>query len=132
MAFFCVSKKSTRFWSRMPLARKLKISGLYSLLLRYPKKISAWSADFLRPRRRCGLFFSAVGGNRPQSSANTNHSALEKPLNERFFAHKEFFALVSGKTKCGHRWKNSHRYIAFACLYTFFLIVIFNPRTCLF
>ena len=41
-----VSKKSTRSWTGMPLARKSKIFGLHSLLLRYPKKISLGARIF--------------------------------------------------------------------------------------
>ena len=86
-----VSKKSTLSPVGMPFARKSKIFGLHSLLLRYPKKIYALSAYFFRPRRHNKLFYSATGGNRLLSSANNHPCDLENPLNKRVLAYKVFF-----------------------------------------
>ena len=97
-----VSKKSTLSWSRMPFARKSKIFGLHSLLLRYPKKKYALSAYFFRPRRHNKLFYPATGGNRLLSSANTTPVPLKNRLLSGFSLTRCFFdAPVAEKTKCG-------------------------------
>ena len=97
-----VSKKSTLSWTRIPFARKSKIFGLHSLLLRYPKKIYALSAYFFRPRRHNKLFYSATGGNRLLSSANTTPVPLKTRLLSGFSLTRSFFdAPVAGKTKSG-------------------------------
>ena len=86
----------------MPFARKSKIFGLHSLLLRYPKKIYALSAYFFRPRRHNKLFYSATGGNRLLSSANTTPVPLKTRLLSGFSLTRSFFdAPVAGKTKFG-------------------------------
>ena len=104
-----VSEKSTLSPVGMPFARKSLIFGLHSLLLRYPKKIYALSAYFFRPRRHNKLFYSATGGNRLLSSANTTPVPLKNRLPSGFSLTRCFSAApVAGKQNAAIRRKKSN------------------------
>ena len=70
---------------------KIKDFRTALLLLRCQKKIFAWSANFLWPRRHNALLLSAAGGSRLLCSVVTHPGALLKPIIQRFFAYKAFF-----------------------------------------
>ena len=94
MPYLRVSKKSTLSPPvRMPFARKSKIFGLHSLLLRYQKNY-ALSAYFFRPQRHNKLFYSAAGGKSLVTLRQYHACDPENPLVKRVFAYKVFFRLT--------------------------------------